>query len=40
MMQAAHLVKRDDISFFRSPHWASLRGIFVQAQMSPSSVII
>jgi hypothetical protein len=40
MMDPAHFVKRDDLSFCRSLHRARLRGIFVQSQMRPAPVII
>ena len=40
MVQAAHLWDRDDLALARSLHRPRFRGIFVQAQMGPTPVII
>src|ERR1035437_823064 len=39
MVQAAHLGERDDLAL-RTLHWSWFRGIFVQAQMGPTAVVI
>ena len=40
MVQAAHLGERDDLALLRTLHWLWFRGIFVQAQMGPTVVVI
>ena len=40
MVQAAHLRDRDDLPLARTLHRSRFRGIFVQAQMSPTPMII
>ena len=40
MMKSAHFRKHHDLSLLRSPNRARFRGIFVQAQMGPTPMII
>ena len=40
MVQTAHLGERDDLALLRTLHWSWFRGIFVQAQVGPTSVVI
>ena len=40
MMQAAHLRERDDLALLRTLHWSWFRGIFVQAQVGPTPVVV
>ena len=40
MVQAAYLGERDDLALLRTLHWSWFRGIFVQAQVGPTPVVI
>ena len=40
MVQTAHLGERDDLAILRTLHWSWFRGIFVQAQMGPTQVVV
>jgi hypothetical protein len=39
-VQAAYLGERDDLALVRTLHWSWFRGIFVQAQVGPTPVVI
>jgi hypothetical protein len=40
MVQAAYLGERDDLALLRILHWSWYRGIFVQAQVGPTPVVV
>jgi hypothetical protein len=40
MVQAAYLGERDDLALLRTLHWSWFRGIFVQAQVGPTPVVV
>jgi hypothetical protein len=40
MVQTAHLGERDDLALLRTLHGSWYRGIFVQAQVGPTSVVV
>ena len=40
MVQTAHLGERDNLALLRTLHWSWFRGIFVQAPMGPTPVVV
>jgi hypothetical protein len=40
MVQTANLGEGDNLAMLRTLHWSWFRGIFVQAQMGPTPVVV